>query len=136
MPLATGVHLPGFSASVTAAPDGLWTLRLSGLADPQAAPALAGYLELLDRRLLETDRALVMADLRGLLLLSAPCFKCLAHWLSTVRDRGLPVAYTVHFLGNPVHRWQRTRLEALRALAPAVVKLDFGQHGPDGTGPG
>ncbi|MBX7097573.1 MAG: hypothetical protein K1X89_07670 [Myxococcaceae bacterium] len=132
MPLGTGVHLPGFSATVTAAPDGLWTLRLTGLADPQAAGPLAPYLELLDRRLLETSRAVVMVDLRALLLLSAPCFKLLANWLTSVRERSAKPPYEVHFLSNAAHRWQSARLETLRELAPAVVRVDPGPGGNDG----
>ena len=63
----------------------------------------------------------VVADIRDLSFATSSCLKVLAGWVIDVEEAG--AAYTVEFLSNVKHHWQRRSLQALAACAPGVVQV-------------
>jgi hypothetical protein len=63
----------------------------------------------------------VVADLRELEFATSSCLKAFAVWVIDAEEKA--AGYTVEFVSNPQHSWQRRSLQALAACAPAVVRV-------------
>ena len=90
-----------------------------GTAESDNFEALAAFVREVDDAAGRARR--VVADLRDLGFATSSCLKVLAGWVLMVEERSAP--YTVEFLSNPQHSWQRRSLRALEACAPGVVRV-------------
>jgi hypothetical protein len=112
----------GFSVDATLESGGL-TVRFSGNGDMAAVAPLGLYLKQVHTEALELAVPQVSCDFSELYFVNSSCLKAFVTWIDTVVQTQ-PPAYEIRFLANPNLHWQRRSLEALRGLAPHVVRVD------------
>jgi hypothetical protein len=98
-------------------------VRFSGNGDMSAVGALGSYLKQVHREALELPVPEVSFDFSSLYFMNSSCFKAFVTWIDMVGQTE-PAAYAIRFLTNPKLHWQRRSLEALRYLAPGVVRVE------------
>ena len=119
--LAPVVH-DGFSLDAKLQDSGL-VVRFSGNGDMAAVGVLGLYLKQVHREALDLGVSQVSFDFSDLYFMNSSCFKAFVTWIDTVGQMQ-PAAYGIRFLTNPKLHWQRRSLEALRYLAPQVVRVE------------
>lgn len=95
--------------------------KFSGTAESETFEAMAAFVTLVQTTATTANATRVVADLRELEFATSSCLKVLAGWVISVEERSAP--YTVEFVSNTQHSWQRRSLRALEACAPAVVRV-------------
>lgn len=95
--------------------------KFSGNAESDNFEAMASFVAQVDTAANTAKATRVVADLRELGFATSSCLKVLAGWVINLEERSAP--YTVEFLSNTQHSWQRRSLRALEACAPAVVRV-------------
>jgi hypothetical protein len=95
----------------------------SGNGDMSAVEALGRFLKRLHTDASGLGVTEVAFDFRDLYFMNSSCFKAFVTWIDVV-SRMTARAYTIRFLTNPRLHWQRRSLEALRCLAPNVVRVE------------
>jgi hypothetical protein len=89
-----------------------------------ATPVVDRYLKDLHAEASGLDVTEVVVDFSELYFMNSSCFKCFATWLSAITKERGATAYHVRFVSNPNLRWQMRSLEALRCLAPELVRIE------------
>ena len=112
----------GFSLTPKLENDAL-VVRFSGNGDMAAVEALGRYLARVHREAIDLTVNDVSFDFGDLYFMNSSCFKAFVTLITRVGDSE-PVAYGIRFLTNPKLHWQRRSLEALRYLAPRVVRVE------------
>lgn len=95
--------------------------KLSGNAESDNFEAMAAFIAQVESAASTEKATRVVADLRELAFATSSCLKVLAGWVISVEERSAP--YTVEFVSNTQHSWQRRSLRALEACAPTVVRV-------------
>lgn len=95
--------------------------KFSGSAESETFEAMATFVRLVETSASTANATRVVADLRDLEFATSSCLKVLAGWVINLEERSAP--YTVEFVSNAQHSWQRRSLRALEACAPAVVRV-------------
>ena len=95
------------------------TAIFSGNAESDDFEAMAAFVGKVDAGARTANATRVVADLRELGFATSSCLKVLAGWVIKLEEEAGP--YTVEFVSNTKHSWQRRSLRALEACAPAVV---------------
>lgn len=103
--------------------DGTLIVRFAGNGDMSAVAALGLYLKMVHQEALELVVKNVSFDFTDLYFMNSSCFKAFVTWIDTV-GQTVPHAYGIRFVTNPKLHWQRRSLEALRYLAPKVVRVE------------
>ena len=98
-------------------------VRFSGNGDMSAVAALGRYLKLVHGEAVDIGLTQVSFDFRELYFMNSSCFKAFVTFIDTV-GQTQPLAYEIRFLTNPKLHWQRRSLEALRHLAPRIVRVE------------
>jgi hypothetical protein len=99
-------------------------LKVSGTADIEMLPELGPLLTDLHSGLCRANAREVTVDFRGLGFMNSSCFKCFITWIASIAKLEPERRYRVRFLTNPKLPWQRRSLEAMRAFAPALVRVE------------
>ena len=95
--------------------------KFSGNAESDDYEPMAKFIGDVQTAATRANATRVVADLRELEFATSSCLKVLAGWVITIEEQSAP--YTVEFLSNPQHAWQRRSLRALEVCAPAVVRV-------------
>jgi len=95
--------------------------KFSGNAESDDFEAMATFVAKVETAASTAQARRVVADLRELEFATSSCLKVFAGWVINVEERSAP--YTVEFVSNTQHSWQRRSLRALEACAPAVVRV-------------
>lgn len=98
-------------------------VNFSGNGDMTAVEPLGRYLKKVHVEATSLRLGEVKFDFRDLYFMNSSCFKAFVTWIdqaSRVEEHG----YGIRFLTNPRLHWQRRSLEALRCLAPKVVRVE------------
>lgn len=103
--------------------DGNLSVRFSGNGDMSAVTALGLFLRTVHEEATKLAVSQVSFDFSALYFMNSSCFKAFVTWIHTV-SQSTPPAYGICFLTNPKLYWQRRSLEALRCLAPKVVRVE------------
>jgi hypothetical protein len=98
-------------------------VNFAGNGDMSAVDTLGRFLKQLHVEATGTRASEVAFDFRDLYFMNSSCFKAFVTWIDIV-SRTTEKAYTIRFLTNPRLHWQRRSLEALRCLAPHVVRVE------------
>ena len=99
-------------------------VRLRGHADVAAKPVLDGFVAEVDRQASADWVEEVVVDLRRLDFMNSSCLKTLVTWLNNVRQRPADEQYPIRFLRDQNAYWQERSLDALKAFAPGIVKVE------------
>jgi hypothetical protein len=102
---------------------GTLVVRVSGIGEMAALGTLEAYLKLVLGVALARAPKDVCFDFRQLDFMNSSCLKAFVTFVSLV-SQSRPLTFKVRFLTNPKLHWQRRSLEALRRLAPEVVRVD------------
>jgi hypothetical protein len=116
------IQREGFSIELER--EGSPSLKLSGTADMEMLPELGPLLTELHAELCLGEVREVTVDFRGLGFMNSSCFKCFITWIASIAKLEPERRYRVRFLTNPKFPWQRRSLEAIRAFAPALVRVE------------
>ena len=116
------IQREGFSIELER--EGSLSLRVSGTADMEMLPELGPLLTELHSDLCLGEAREVTVDFRGLGFMNSSCFKCFITWIASIAKLEPERRYRVRFLTNPKLPWQRRSLEAMRAFAPALVRVE------------
>jgi hypothetical protein len=98
-------------------------VRVSGIGEMSAVVTLEAYLKLVLGAALARAPGDVCFDFRQLDFMNSSCLKAFVTFVSLV-SQSRPLAFKVRFLTNPTLHWQRRSLEALRRLAPEIVRVE------------
>ncbi|MGC4091053.1 MAG: hypothetical protein QM756_24895 [Polyangiaceae bacterium] len=98
-------------------------VAFAGNGDMSAVEALGRFLKGLHPEATNLGVKEVAFDFRDLYFMNSSCFKAFVTWIDVVSRASVP-PYTIRFLTNPRLHWQRRSLEALRCLAPNVVRVE------------
>jgi hypothetical protein len=98
-------------------------VKVCGNGDMSAIEALGRYLKQLHSEALHLAAAEVELDLLELYFMNSSCLKALVSWIDSVENAGKAL-YRIRFRTNPKLLWQRRSLEALRRLAPELVRIE------------
>jgi anti-anti-sigma factor len=99
-------------------------IALQGHADVGAKTALDGFVAEVDREASSGSVTEVVVDMRSLDFMNSSCLKTLVTWLNNVRQRPESKQYPIRFLRDHNAYWQERSLDALRAFAPGIVKVE------------
>jgi anti-anti-sigma factor len=99
-------------------------VKLRGHADVGAKSALDGFVAQVDREASADWVSEVVVDLRRLDFMNSSCLKTLVTWLNNVRQRPADEQYSIRFLRDQNAYWQERSLDALKAFAPGIVKVE------------
>ncbi len=116
------VKREGFSIELER--EGSLSLKVSGTADIEMLPELGPLLTELHSGLCVREAREVTVDFRGLGFMNSSCFKCFIAWIGSIAKLEPERRYFVRFLANPKLPWQTRSLEAMRAFAPALVRVE------------
>jgi len=103
--------------------DGNLVVSFSGNGDMAAVEALGNYLKQVHAEAMAQKFSDVKFEFHDLYFMNSSCFKAFVTWIDTVA-RSEEHSYLIRFSTNPRHHWQRRSLEALRCLAPTVVRIE------------
>ncbi len=103
--------------------NGQITVTFSGNGDMSAVETLGRFLKRVHSEAAKHKVLEVAFDFRDLYFMNSSCFKAFVTWIDVV-SRAEGGAYHIRFLTNPRLHWQRRSLEALRCLAPNVVRVE------------
>jgi hypothetical protein len=124
-PSVTPIEGADFNANAANEPDDArLRVQLRGHADVGAKTALAGFVAQLDRAASADWVDEVVVDLRRLDFMNSSCLKTLVTWLNSVRQRPSDEQYPIRFLRDQNAYWQERSLDALKAFAPGIVKVE------------
>jgi hypothetical protein len=98
-------------------------VNFSGNGDMSAVEALGKYLRQVHQEAVALKVQDVSFDFRDLYFMNSSCFKAFVTWIDQA-SRSEQHGYLIRFLTNPRLHWQRRSLEALRCLAPNVVRVE------------
>jgi len=98
-------------------------VNFSGNGDMSAVEALGKYLRQVHQEAVALKVKDVSFDFRDLYFMNSSCFKAFVTWIDQA-SRSEDHGYLIRFLTNPRLHWQRRSLEALRCLAPNVVRVE------------
>src|SRR5262245_12289055 len=104
--------------------EGRLRVQLRGHADVGAKSALDGFVAEVDREAGADWVAEVVVDLQRLDFMNSSCLKTLVTWLNDVRQRPESEQYPIRFVRDRNAYWQERSLDALRAFAPGIVKIE------------
>jgi hypothetical protein len=103
--------------------DGALVVSFSGNGDMSAVEVLGRYLRQVHQEAVSLKVNDVSFDFRDLYFMNSSCFKAFVTWIDQA-SRSEQHGYLIRFLTNPRLHWQRRSLEALRCLAPNVVRVE------------
>ena len=123
LPALPQIKTDGFAFS-PAQGDAEVKVDVSGNADMRVMDELDRALEALGPALQAYGARSVVFDIRSLYFMNSSCFKCFVTFIVTILD--LPKARHVRvvFLSNPKLHWQDRSLEAIRSIAPEIVRIE------------
>jgi hypothetical protein len=116
------VHREGFSIVLERGDPLL--LKVTGTADMDMLPVLGPFLRDLHTALCRAQAAEISVDFRDLGFMNSSCFKCFITWIASIAGLDPARRYRTCFFSNPKLHWQRRSLEAMRAFAPALVRVE------------
>lgn len=103
--------------------DGRLVLRFVGNGDMEAAPTMGPYLRLIHAEAQAQSVREVVVDMHELYFMNSSCFKAFVAWIDQVSGLG-DKGYQIRIWSEPNLHWQRRSLEAMRRIAPEVVKFE------------
>ncbi len=101
----------------------LLIVRFRGNGDMDAAPTVGSYLKLLHAEAQAQGVREVVVDMHELYFMNSSCFKAFVSWIDQVNGLGAK-GYMIRILSDPELHWQRRSLEAMRRIAPDVVRVE------------
>lgn len=113
----------GFSLLASTAIDHI-KVTFTGNGDMEAVSVLRDFLAKVHALAAKQAAGKVIFDFQDLYFMNSSCFKCFVFWINVVAKGEATPVYEIRFLTNPKLRWQARSLEALRAFAPSIVKVD------------
>jgi anti-anti-sigma regulatory factor len=96
--------------------------ELRGTADARAVDAMTSFLAALHAEARQVGAREVLIDLRKLEFMSSSCFKSMISWLANLESE--PNPYLVCLRPDPTKHWQARSLEAIKALAGGLVRIE------------
>ena len=98
-------------------------LHFSGNGDMDAVPTIGPYLKALHAEARAQGVREVVVDMHQLYFMNSSCFKAFVSWIDQVNRMGSK-GYAIRVLSDPRRQWQRRSLEAMRRIAPDVVRVE------------
>lgn len=103
------------------APSGL-KVALTGCADLRVEAEFNSLVYQVHDKARQMHVQTVSVDMEELEFLSSGCFKCLCTWARLMLERDASYLLVVH--SNPKYYWQVRSLNALRMLAPDLIRIE------------
>ncbi|WP_242345822.1 hypothetical protein [Anaeromyxobacter terrae] len=88
------------------------------------AVILNPFVDAVHGELAKLGRRRIRVDLRELEFCNSSGFKAFIHWIERIASLPEAQRYTLHFLSNPVRKWQRTSLLALSCYGVNSVSIE------------